>query len=606
MEEFPAEAPDSAATGDPGEETSADETTPSSPAPGSVIEEANYFQTDTHWRDLGLRPELLQLIETAGYNFPTMVQVKAIPLAIEGEDIIGSARTGSGKTAAFCFPMVHRLFGKKGTYGLVLAPTREIALQIQETLVLFAHPLGLTSVCLIGGTDLKADARALLEYPNIIVGTPGRICDHLEHGRLWLDFIQFLVLDEADRMLDMGFSDQLAQITGACPTDRQTMLFSATMGGPVRDLAERILHTPKSVIIGKPLEAAKSISQKLIWTTEDGKKRELLRLLGRHPEASVIIFVRSKDGASRLWQTLHSAGFHNATYISSNKAQVHREEALNGFKAGRYKILVATDVAARGIHVENVAFVVNYELPMETEDYIHRIGRTGRKDNTGTAITLATGRDRRDIAAIEKLLGQKLEAQNELPEGDFGRGGDRGGRGGGRGGRGGRGGGGRGGYSEPREETPQPRRVFSASGAAKVEFKAPTSDAPEGTPQPPREDRRPRGPQPPQRTGAVPRGPRPPAQPGQKLAPLTADSMFYGPDADAKDPFAGLEQPRSEGRGGGGRGRNGGRGEGRDAGSSEGGGARKRRRGGRGRRGGGRGPGGGGAPGGSGPSGGGA
>ncbi|HTL13429.1 MAG TPA: DEAD/DEAH box helicase, partial [Bdellovibrionota bacterium] len=538
-------------------------------------------QSDTGWDQLGLRPELLQLIETAGFKFPTMVQVKAIPLAINGEDIIGSARTGSGKTAAFSFPMIHKLFGKSGTYGLILAPTREIALQTQETLVQFAHPLGLTSVCLIGGTDLKADARALLTYPNIIVGTPGRICDHLENGRLWLDFIQFLVLDEADRMLDMGFSDQLAMITSACPKERQTMLFSATMGGPVRQLAERILHNPKSVIIGKPLETAKTVAQKLIWTNEDGKKRELLRLLERNPGASTIIFVRSKDGASRLWQTLHSAGFHDATYISSNKAQQHREEALNGFKSGKYRILVATDVAARGIHVEDVQFVVNYELPMEYEDYVHRIGRTGRKDAKGTAITLATGRDRRDIAAIERIIGQKIPEEGGRPEQgdrpseyrgdrDRGRGGHRGG-GGRREPRGDRGE-----RSEQRghggERGTSPERAPSPS----VERAQPSGDRGE-------RDHGGRGP------GRSPSAPPPPKPPvgNSIVAPVTADSMFYGPAADEEfgdEPAPAPQHHRGENRGG----RGGGRGP-RGGGGGSGGGGRRRRRGGRG---GARGPGG--------------
>ncbi len=361
------------------------------------------------WQSLGLSQETLDLIEKAGYKQPSPVQAASIPTVLEGHDLIASAQTGTGKTATFVLPMVEAFQGRQGTFGLILAPTREIAQQIEATIQIFGAPRGVRSAVLIGGVDMRHDQKALDSYPQIIVATPGRLCDHLDRGNIWLDYIEVVVLDEADRMLDMGFSDQLSRIMEDVPKQRQTMLFSATITPVVQKLAQKILYQPKSVSIGKPLSAAKTVEQRILWMREESKNRELQRLL-RRESGSIIVFTRSKDGATRVWRSLHSAGFYDATYIHSDRLQAHREQALAEFKEGKYRILIATDVAGRGIHIDDVAHVVNYDLPMEAEDYVHRIGRTGRAGATGKATTFATDRDRRSIKEIEKLLGRELLA----------------------------------------------------------------------------------------------------------------------------------------------------------------------------------------------------
>jgi len=312
--------------------------------------------------------------------------------------------------------MVERFAGKEGTFGLILAPTREIAQQIQATLEIFATPQGLRSVVLIGGIDMKIDAKALQTYPQIIVATPGRLCDHLDRGNIWLDFIQMVVLDEADRMLDMGVAAQLSRIMEEVPQDRQTLIFSATFPSSVENLARKVLYQPKRIAIGKPTVANAAVEQRFRMVAEEAKPREFMRLL-QEEKGTIITFTRSKDGATRLWRWLHSHGVYDATFIHSDRTQADRELALKEFKEGKYRILIATDVAARGIHVDNVAQVVNYDLPLEPEDYIHRIGRTGRQGATGVATTFVTPRDRRQIAAIERLLGQKfrIDQANSSP-----------------------------------------------------------------------------------------------------------------------------------------------------------------------------------------------
>jgi ATP-dependent RNA helicase RhlE len=398
------------------------------------------------WDSLKLSPETMELIRKEGYEKPSPVQAEAIPLALEGYDVIASAQTGTGKTASFVLPMVEAFAGRQGTFGLILAPTREIAQQIEATIKLFGGPRGIRSAVLIGGIDMRHDVKALNDYPQIIVATPGRLCDHLDRGNIWLDYIEMVVLDEADRMLDMGFSDQLSRITSDLPANRQTMLFSATITPVVRKLAERILYEPKSVTIGRPLTAAKTVEQRLRWMKEESKNRELQRAL-RREEGSVIVFTRSKDGATRVWRSLHSAGFYDATFIHSDRLQRDRELALAEFKEGKYRIMIATDVAARGLHIEGVSLVINYDLPMEAEDYVHRIGRTGRAGATGKSITFCTSRDRGIVREIEKLVGRAIDADysDGFPrpgsEGESAieesRGGGRdGGRRGGRGGRG--------------------------------------------------------------------------------------------------------------------------------------------------------------------------
>jgi ATP-dependent RNA helicase RhlE len=331
-------------------------------------------------------------------------------VVLDGKDLLASAQTGTGKTASFVLPMVDAIAGRKGTLGLILAPTREIAQQIQATLDLFAKPRGLRSVVLIGGIDMNEDLRALRDYPEIIVATPGRLCDHLERGTVWLEYLEMVVLDEADRMLSMGFSDQLTRVMRDTPNSRQTLLFSATITPSIDKLAQKILYEPVRVAIGKPLAAAHSVTQKLIWMRDESKKSELIRLLNEE-KGSIIVFVRSKLSADQLWRSLHSRGFHDCTCIHSDRMQSVREQALAEFKEGKFRILIATDVVGRGIHVDGIAHVVNFDLPLEAEDYVHRIGRTGRANLTGTATSFVTPRDRRLLSQIEQLLKSKIPAE---------------------------------------------------------------------------------------------------------------------------------------------------------------------------------------------------
>ncbi|MBY0370754.1 DEAD/DEAH box helicase, partial [bacterium] len=365
-------------------------------------------ETPATWAGLELSEELLKLLEKAGFRSPTPIQTQSIPVALQGKDLIAGAKTGSGKTAAFSLPIIQRLLGRRGTYAVILCPTREIALQTLETLKTFGEPLGVTSCALIGGTDLKADEAAIRSVPNVIVGTPGRICDHILRGNLWLEFIEVLVLDEADKMLDMGFSKELNQIVGQTQASRQTLLFSATIPPTIEQLANKILRDPSRIQIGNAgVTVPENVRHEILWVNERGKKRELLRLLRNFP-GTVIIFSRTKDGVTLLWRSIHAAGIEDSTYISSNKLQVHREAALKGFKEGEYRVLVATDVAGRGIHVDDVGLVINYDLPMDVEDYVHRIGRTGRKDAKGHAVSFVTAHDRRQVEAIEKYIKQAI------------------------------------------------------------------------------------------------------------------------------------------------------------------------------------------------------
>ena len=420
------------------------------------------------WAELGLSQEMIDVLLNAGFQAPSDVQVAAIPPALKGEDLIVSARTGSGKTATFALPMIEYIVGRKGTTGLILAPTREIAQQIHATFEKLGKPRGIHSAVLIGGIDYRYDKEALATRPEIIVATPGRLCDHIERGNLWLEFIEIVVVDEADRMLDMGFTQELNRIVKELGPNRQTLMYSATMPPSVEHLARQYLRdSAQRITVGSASKPASSVKQKLIWVKEEHKKSRLCRIL-EEEKGPVIVFVRTKDGASLLFRSLHSRGFHDVTAMHSNMEQKHREQALASFRDGTVRILIATDVVGRGIHVEAVAQVVNYDVPLEAEDYTHRIGRTGRITVDGTvaeglATTLATPRDRPLVRAIEEMMGSPIEAEfadntirdiilsgardDSAPE--RGRGGPRGGgrpsRGGGGGSRGGSGGGPRGG-----------------------------------------------------------------------------------------------------------------------------------------------------------------
>jgi ATP-dependent RNA helicase RhlE len=391
------------------------------------------------WAELGLSDAALQVIQSAGYEKPTPVQSEAIPLALAGNDIIASAQTGTGKTAAFTLPMVERLAGREGMYGLVLAPTREIAQQIQETIKILGEPRGIRSAVVIGGVPYSEDEKAFESYPHILVATPGRLCDHIEKGNVWLEYIEVIVLDEADRMLDMGFSDQINRIFGQIQKNRQTLLFSATIPPSVDALARKILNEPKQVSVARPMATASRVKQRFHFLREEEKRSELMKLL-REIDGPTMVFTRSKDGAQRLWTWLHGMNITNATYISSDRPQPLREKALADFKSGEARILIATDVAGRGIHVDGVAHVINFDLPGEAEDYVHRIGRTGRADLSGKATSFVSLRDGELIRAIERVLGKTIPLPRGFESLRTSGGGGRfgGGHGGGRSGGGGR------------------------------------------------------------------------------------------------------------------------------------------------------------------------
>lgn len=368
------------------------------------------------WNDLGLSPEMMEIINRMGYRNPTPVQTAAIPSAMGGQDLLVSSQTGSGKTACFVIPAIERFKGKNGTFILALSPTREIAQQTGAVFESFAAAYGMKVCVCIGGASIPAEKEALSSSPHIIVATPGRLCDHLERGNVWLDFIQCLIFDEADRMLEMGFAKQIETITSQIPRERQTLMFSATFAPAVEKLARKSMISPKEIIMERTAESAPKIDQKLFWIPEEKKLSNLLRLI-RQEKGTMFVFVKAKERAYQVWRSLHNAGFDDVTYIHSDLPQEAREQSVADFKSGKFRVIVATDVMGRGIDVDEVAHVVNYDVPREPEDYIHRIGRTGRRGLTGKASTFAVpGKDKRLIEAIEKLRGVPAPQPDAPPE----------------------------------------------------------------------------------------------------------------------------------------------------------------------------------------------
>lgn len=371
---------------------------------------------ETTWQDLKLSPELQKIIDDIGYRKPSPVQAQTIPMALTGQDVLVSSQTGSGKTASFVIPTIERFKGKNGTYILALAPTREIAQQTGEVFQRFAEPFGMKVVVCIGGASMSEEKEALAASPHIIVATPGRLADHMERGNVWLDFIQCLIFDEADRMLEMGFAKQIDTITEQIPKERQTLMLSATFAPEVEKLARKSMNNPAQVIIKKTAETAPKIEQELYWIPEEKKLGRLMRLLERE-KGTVFIFVNQKEKTFQLARLIINKGIPEVTYIHSDLQQEHREEAVADFKSGKCRIIVATDVMGRGIDVDDVAHVINYDVPKEPEDYIHRIGRTGRRGQTGHATTFAIpGRDDKAIAAIAKLRGVQAPPKPEREE----------------------------------------------------------------------------------------------------------------------------------------------------------------------------------------------
>ncbi len=359
------------------------------------------------WDSLGLSEPVIKLLREANLLNPTPVQAKSIPEALDNFDLIVSAQTGTGKTAAFVLPIIEKLKGRNGTYCVVLCPTREIALQTQKVFEQFGKPLGINAISLIGGTPLREDEALLRHYPQVIIATPGRMCDHIERGTVWLDYLEILVLDEADRMLDMGFSAQLNRVLDQTPHSRQTLLFSATLSPKIEKLAQSILYDPIRIEISRGNSTASTIEQRFVFLNEEEKYSELEHLLYEVP-GSTFVFTRSKESAAKLWRKLRNRGFHEATQLHSNLAQEVREEALADFKSGKYRVLIATDVMGRGVHVDDVAHVINYDFPRDPEDYVHRIGRTGRAESTGISTSIITPTDYPAVRDVEKLTKKRI------------------------------------------------------------------------------------------------------------------------------------------------------------------------------------------------------
>ena len=354
----------------------------------------------TGFYNLGIAPALLEILDKIRFTVPTPIQAQAIPIAIEGKDLIGIAQTGTGKTLAFGIPMIQRLAQVKGQ-GLVLLPTRELALQVDESLSMVGGAIKLRTAVLIGGMSIAPQLAALRKNPHIIVATPGRLIDHMEQKNVSLANIRMLVLDEADRMLDMGFLPQLRRILQALPKERQTMLFSATMPSDIVRIASAYMRSPVRTEIARPGTAAENVTHELFLVEKHDKIRLLEKLLNEY-HGTVLVFSRMKFGAKKICHALRAMDI-MAAEIHSNRSLAQRRDALEGFKSGKYRVLVATDIASRGIDVSGIELVINYDIPVNPEDYIHRIGRTGRAGMSGRAISCASPDQGQEVREIEKL-----------------------------------------------------------------------------------------------------------------------------------------------------------------------------------------------------------
>ncbi len=366
--------------------------------------------------ELGLDKSLASRCESLGFTEPTPIQKQAIPVILSGSDLIGCAATGTGKTAAFLLPMLQMLATppvagpKNGNVirALVLTPTRELASQIAMNLQSLSPGKKLRSVTIVGGASSGRQRQELRSGVPVVIATPGRLIDHLENGVIDLSRIEMLVLDEADRMLDMGFRPAIRRILSEVPTKRQTLLFSATMSSAIEDIARQHMHQPKVIEVNHRGKAAVSVRQMAYPVSLESKTNLLLHLLEREGHERVLIFTRTRRGAERLSRLLASRD-HQVNRIHADRTQPQREAALQGFKEGQYRVLVATDIAARGIDVDQISHVINFDVPDAPEDYIHRIGRTGRAGKDGCALTLVTPVDELSIRAIERLTGQRVE-----------------------------------------------------------------------------------------------------------------------------------------------------------------------------------------------------
>ncbi|MGA9120318.1 MAG: DEAD/DEAH box helicase [Bacteroidota bacterium] len=366
--------------------------------------------------EFGLSSKLLEGVRLAGYTEPTKIQTLAIPAGIEGRDVVGCAQTGTGKTAAFVLPMLHRLSqSPRGVHtrsprALVLTPTRELAQQVHGAFETFGRPLEIRSVSIFGGVGMDNQIKLLRRSCDVVVATPGRLLDHMQRGTIDLSKVEILVLDEADRMLDMGFIHDVRKIIAKVPKDRQTMLFSATISDEIGSLTSTILRDPVTVDAGGRHNPVETVGQSFYAATRDTKMGILLHALSSPSMESVLIFSRTKHGADKICRRLERTGI-TSVAIHSNRTQSQRDHAMAGFKQGKFRVLVATDIAARGIDVTGISHVVNYDIPQEGESYVHRIGRTGRAGAAGEAITLVADDDRQFMRRIEQFTGRRYSVR---------------------------------------------------------------------------------------------------------------------------------------------------------------------------------------------------
>lgn len=361
--------------------------------------------------ELGVAPKVLEILDRLKFKVPTPIQYKAIPIATEGKDMIGIAQTGTGKTLAFAIPMIQRLSQKSGR-GLILVPTRELAIQVNDVFQKLVHAFNMRTAVLIGGASLINQIIELRKNPRIIIATPGRLIDLLDRQNIRLDDATILVLDEADRMLDMGFAPQIDRILRNVPRDRQTMLFSATMPQEIVKIATHHMKLPVRVEMARAGTAAEKVTHELFFVRKEEKSELLKKVLAQY-HGSVLVFCRTKHGTRKIARHVRSMGY-NSAEIHSDRTLGQRQEAMAGFKSGRYRVLVATDIAARGIDVVGIEVVINYDLPDEAENYVHRIGRTGRAGHPGHAIAFATPEQRKDVRAIEQLIRIALPVSRRL------------------------------------------------------------------------------------------------------------------------------------------------------------------------------------------------
>ncbi len=373
--------------------------------------------------DLGLIPELLQAVADVGYTEPTPIQRQAIPTVIAGEDVMGGAQTGTGKTAGFTLPLLQRLArhantsaspARHQTRALILTPTRELAMQVHESVQTYGKHLPLRAVCIYGGVDMNPQIQELRRGIEIVIATPGRLLDHVQQKTIQLGQVEMLVLDEADRMLDMGFIPDIKRILALLPASRQSLLFSATFSDEIKKLADQMLKNPRLIEVARRNMVSETINHR-VHPVSAGLKRNLLAHLLRHqPDTQALVFVDTKLGCARL---AHFLARHDisADAIHGDKGQQQRTETLDAFKGGRLRVLVATDVAARGLDIDELPCVINFELPHTAEDYVHRIGRTGRAGHQGNAVSLVCAEEKHRLAEIQKLI--KLEIPLEVVPG---------------------------------------------------------------------------------------------------------------------------------------------------------------------------------------------